>query len=472
MKIVPFVLSGGLGSRLWPLSRESFPKQFLSFFDDKSLLQSTFERVAGLADQGVVWAISNDKYRFLVQDAAEASGATYKVLLEPVGRNTAAAMAVAALNAQAEQLLLFIPSDHYIPDISLFAEAIHEGVESAKSGGIVVFGVEPKSPHTGYGYIQIKKENSSKGVVKQVKRFVEKPNTESAAEYLNSDDFYWNMGILLVRGEVLISALDQYAPDILHSARRAVQAQVVDGNFICLDRSEFESCRSESIDYAVLENYHHITMVPFHGKWSDIGSWDTVTSLVDADSNSNRIVGNGRVHGARSTYINSSYRVVVALGTDDLSIIDTADALLVASNSCISQIKDVVADMQEDNVPQAVEHRYTARPWGEYDVIEEGVCYKVKRIVVKPGGRLSLQLHHYRAEHWIVIAGTARVTCGNKIFMMSVNESTFIPVGVKHRLENIDIVPLEIIEVQSGSYLSEDDIERLDDEYGRLSTNK
>ena len=463
-KILPVILCGGSGTRLWPLSRKSLPKQFVPLIGNKSLLQLTFERVAKLADNQPVWTVASEDHRFLVRDAAEAARVSCKSILEPIGRNTAAAMAAAALNAQPEQLLLFLPADHHVPDAALFIQTIQAGVSAADQGAFVTFGITPTQPHTGYGYIQV---TDSPDAAKPVVRFVEKPDQETALTYLAAGNYYWNAGIFLVRADALIDSLQKYAPDILGVTQAAVKKQKQDGDFIHLEHQAFSSCRAESIDYAVLEQHENVAMVPFQGAWSDVGSWSAVADLTETDTNGNRIVGNGKAHQANSTYIHAPHRPVVALGTEQLLIIDTKDAVLVAAASHAEQVKDVVADLQQQNIVQATEHRHAARPWGEYDAIDEGHRFKVKRITVKPGASLSLQLHHHRAEHWIVVKGTARVTCEEKTFLLSENQSTYIPIGSKHRLENPGTIPLEMIEVQSGSYLGEDDIERFDDNYGR-----
>jgi len=463
--ITPVVLCGGSGTRLWPLSRKSLPKQFVPLIGDKSLLQTTFERVGQLSCDQSVCTVASEKHRFLVRDVAEAAKISCKSILEPVGRNTAPAMAAAALNVKPEQLLLFVPADHHVPDVELFVQTIQQGVTAAEQGVFVTFGISPSYPHIGYGYIQV---GDSGSVVKPVVRFVEKPNEETALAYLASGDYYWNAGIFLVRADVLINALSEHASDILETVQRAVQKQKLDGDFIHLDIGEFERCRSESIDYAVLERCANVVMIPFQGAWSDVGSWSAVAKFAKADPHNNRVVGNGTALFANSTYIHAPHRPVVALGTEDLLIVDTIDAVLVAAKGHDEQVKDVVADLQLQNLPQATEHRYAARPWGEYDCVDEGCRFKVKRITVKPGASLSLQLHHHRAEHWVVVKGVARVTRESEIFLLAENESAFIPVGAKHRLENPGTIPLEMIEVQSGSYLGEDDIERFDDCYGRV----
>lgn len=462
--IQPVVLCGGSGTRLWPLSRKSLPKQFVPLINEKSLLQATFERVATLAEDQHVWAVASKDHRFLVRDAAEVAGVTCTSILEPVGRNTAAAMTAAALNVKPEQLLLFLPADHHVPDVEQFVSTVRDGRAAAEAGTFVTYGVTPTHPHTGYGYIQIGKSDVP---AKPVKRFVEKPDQETALTYLAAGDYFWNTGLFLVRADYLLESMQQYAPDILEATRQAFDQRTADGDFIHLEANAFSSCRSESIDYAVLEQHTNVAMVPFHGVWSDVGSWNAVAELSQADSENNRIVGNGKAHNAKSTYIHAPHRPVVALGTEDLLIVDTTDALLVAANSHAEQVKEVVADLQSAELPQATEHRHAARPWGEYDCVDEGHRFKVKRITVKPGASLSLQLHHHRAEHWIVVKGIARVTCDDKISLLSENQSTYIPIGTKHRLENPGTTPLEMIEVQSGSYLGEDDIERFDDYYGR-----
>ena len=475
--IQPVILCGGSGTRLWPLSRKSLPKQFVPLIGHKSLLQTTFERVEKLAGEQPVWTVTSEDHRFLVRDAAEAANVICKSILEPVSRNTAPAMTTAALNAHPEQLLLFLPADHHIPDVDLFTQTVQAGIPSAEQGTFVTFGITPTMPHTGYGYIQtvsLTPNHTPEPVI----RFIEKPDQETALSYLASGNYSWNAGIFLVRAEALIKALKTHAPDILEAAQQAVEKQKIDNDFIYLDRKAFTTCRSESIDYAVIEkqaflktNTSHLTptvsMVSFQGAWSDVGSWNAVAALTETEADNNRIVGDGKTYNANSTYIHAPHRPVVALGTEELLIIDTKDAVLVASSSHAEQVKDIVADLKKQKVPQAIEHRYATRPWGEYDVIDEGHRFKVKRITVKPKSSLSLQLHHHRTEHWIVVKGIAKVICEDKTFLLSENQSTYIPIGSKHRLENPGTIPLEMIEVQSGSYLGEDDIERFDDHYGR-----
>lgn len=464
-KIKPVILCGGSGTRLWPLSRKALPKQFVPLIDNKSLLQLTLERLKLLSDEVV--CVASEEHRFLVAEAIEGAGVVGMQILEPVGRNTAAAMAVAALNAKPEDLLLFCPADHHIPDAAAFAPTIQSGVASAQQGYIVTFGVLPTFPSTAYGYIQ-QGESLGQGAANQVARFLEKPSAEVAQQLLLAGGYYWNAGIFLVQAQILIATLQAHAPDILQAARKSVSTQIIDGKFVRLGREDFEACRSESIDYAVLEKHSQVAVVPFSSAWSDVGSWNAVADLYSSDESGNRIQGRGFAFGASNTFIYAQDRPVVALGTEDLLIIDTTDALLVATRSHAEKVKDIVASLDAQGVAQATQHRRVGRPWGTYDNVDIGERFKVKRIFVNPGAKLSLQMHYHRAEHWIVVKGTAKVTRGDDEFLLSENESTYIPLGVTHRLENPGKTPLEIIEVQSGSYLGEDDIVRFEDTYGRV----
>jgi mannose-1-phosphate guanylyltransferase / mannose-6-phosphate isomerase len=472
VNIKPVILCGGSGTRLWPLSRESFPKQFVPLIDGQSLLGLTIDRVKSL---GSPICVTNEEHRFFVQELLKkVSGhLDASILLEPAGRNTATAMASAAFmpGVADSDLLLFLPSDHFVPDIDAFISTMRSGVEAARSGYIVTFGVQPSFPSTAYGYIQQANQLSDlkDGVESTyaVKRFVEKPPTDKAQEMLLSGDYLWNAGIFLCQAGVLKSALNQHAPDILTSSEMAMRLAPVDGDFVRPNSEAFLACRSESIDYAVMEHFEKVAVIPFKGAWSDVGSWNAVASLSPADESGNRINGQGLAVQSKNTYINAPHRPVVALGTNDLVIVDTPDAVLVASSDKVEQVKDVVAQLKKDGKTQAVIHRRVARPWGWYDSIDMGELFQVKRIAVKPGASLSLQMHHHRAEHWIVVKGTAKVTNGEEVFLLNENQSTYIPIGVKHRLENPSDSDLEMIEVQSGGYLGEDDIVRFEDTYGR-----
>jgi len=505
MKITPVVLCGGSGTRLWPLSRKSFPKQFVPLIGHKSLLQLTLERVvffsnhpnAELASKNLI-CVASEEHRFLVTDAleeaAKAGSATAQfvqntVLLEPVGRNTAAAMALAALSLQqdlaskkeTDGLMLFCPADHHIPDSQAFHASILQGVEAAENGAIVTFGVVPSFPSTAYGYIEqgAMLADGSQEVI----RFIEKPDATKAQALLLKGHVLWNAGIFLVSLKTLLQALATHAPDILASCQAAMsQAELERGfsgsgsaksaqapMFLRPEAGAFKTCRSESIDYAVMEHFENMVVLPFKGQWSDVGSWNAVAELSPADAEGNRVEGHGLLINSKNTFVYAPHRTVVALGTEDLLIVDTPDALLVTHRNHVESVKDVVARLESEKATQAITHRKVARPWGWYDSVDVGERFQVKRIGVKPGASLSLQKHHHRAEHWIVVAGTAEVTRGTETFLLSENQSTYIPIGEVHRLKNPGKVNLEMIEVQSGGYLGEDDIVRLEDSYGRLS---
>ena len=483
--ITPVVLCGGSGTRLWPLSRKSFPKQFVPLIGGKSLLQLTLERVRPLGPGLMV--VTAEPHRFMVADALQAVPGAVQVILEPVARNTAAAMALAALlaeqNGEPEALLLFCPSDHHIPDAAAFARTIEQGVPAAECGAIVTFGIVPSSPSTAYGYIQHGAHRSPRpDGSHQVERFFEKPNADHALQLVLSGQVLWNAGIFLCRASTLLQALQQHAPDILACCREALPqplpilpdpATVAPASpapqWVTPLPGAFAACRAQSIDYAVMEHHADVAVVPYTGAWSDVGSWNAVAELTPANADGNRIEGQGHAHLSHDTFIHAPHRPVVALGTKNLLIIDTPDALLVAHRDCAEQVKDVVAQLESQQCAQAVIHRKVARPWGWYDSIDLGERFQVKRIGVKPGASLSLQKHHHRAEHWIVVKGTAEVTRGSETFLLSENQSTYIPIGEVHRLRNPGRLELEMIEVQSGSYLGEDDIVRLEDTYGRVT---
>ena len=470
--IRPVVLCGGSGTRLWPLSRKSFPKQFVPLVGDKSLLQLTLERVSHLGGGTKTLAIcvASEDHRFLVGEAMQAANVSGSILLEPVPRNTAPAMALAALMALPDDLLLFCPSDHHIPDSASFASTVQRGVTAARSGATVTFGVVPSFPSTAYGYMEQGQKATDGSYA--VARFIEKPSAEKARALILQGGVLWNAGIFLVRAGTLLEALGQYASDILQSCQSAMRNAAHDQQFIRPDATAFSACRAESIDYAVLEHHSKVAVVPFAGAWSDVGSWNAVADLTQADAQGNRIHGQGFALHSNNTFVHAPHRPVVVLGTQDLLVIDTPDALLVAASSHVEQVKQVVARLDADNISQSVQHRKVARPWGAYDSVDVGERHQVKRITVRPGAKLSLQMHHHRAEHWIVVKGTALVTKGEEEILLTENLSTYIPLGVKHRLENPGKTDLELIEVQSGSYLGEDDIVRFEDTYGRTKTHE
>ncbi len=461
--ITPVILCGGSGTRLWPLSRKLFPKQFVPLIDGKSLLQLTLERVSLLRNS--VICVASEDHRFLVAEALQAAKVSGTVLLEPMARNTAAAMAIAALVAKPEDLLLFCPSDHHIPDAAAFAHVVKQGLAAAQSGAIVTFGISPTFPSTAYGYIR--QGSARPDGAFNVEGFTEKPVQDKAQALLLSGSALWNAGIFLCSAQTLLCALGQHAPDILQACQQAMQAAARDGSFVRPQAQAFEASRSESIDYAVMEHHSNVAMLPFASAWSDVGSWNAVADLTPADAQGNRLHGQGFALQASNTFVHAPHRSVVVLGTQDLFVIDTPDAVLIASGSHVELVKQVVARLDADKISQAVQHRKVARPWGAYDCVDIGERHQVKRITVSPGASLSLQMHRHRAEHWIVVSGTAEVVNGEQVLLLTENHSTYIPIGQKHRLTNPGKVPLELIEVQSGTYLGEDDIVRFEDTYGR-----
>ncbi|RZL84308.1 MAG: mannose-1-phosphate guanylyltransferase/mannose-6-phosphate isomerase, partial [Variovorax sp.] len=413
-----------------------------------------------------VTCIGAEEHRFMLQESMEAAGAPGRQILEPLARGTAAAVAVAALLAEPAELLLLAPADHHIPDIALFASTILRGVAAAQAGYLVTFGVTPSFPSTGYGYIEPGQplgEGADAPAGRVVAHFHEKPNAEDAQRMLLRGDMLWNAGILLASAQTLIDALEAHAPDILAACRQATLGSSIDGSFVRLDREAFAACRNESIDYAVLERHDKTAVLPFAGAWSDVGGWGAVAELHEADADGNRLSGKGSVLRARNTFVHAPLRPVVALGTEDLVIIDTQDAVLVASIHCLEQVKEVVAQLSASGHAEATQHRRVARPWGAYDRIDAGPRFRVQRLTVKPGATLALRMHHHRAEHWVVVEGTARVTKDGETMLLRENESIYIPIGVVYRLENPGKTLLEVIEIQSGGYLGEDDIVRFDE---------
>lgn len=471
-KIRPVILCGGSGTRLWPVSRESLPKQFVPLIGEQSLLDLTLERVNSLLPP---ICIANEEHRFLVASALEKQ-APYPenpvIILEPAGRNTAAAMAAAAYfpTLSNDEILLFLPADHYVPDIAKFIVTISAGISAAENGYLVTFGVQPSFPNTAYGYIEAGKPifYLGEGIASyQVQKFLEKPDAAKAQELFLSGNYFWNSGIFLCKAKNLIAALNESSPDINEQIQKSMQQLKIDGIFVRPDPELFLACRSESIDYAVMEHYSRVAVTPFNGVWSDVGSWNAVAKLSESDEAGNGVHGAAYLFESKNTYIHAGQRLVVGLGLQDMLVVDTPDAVLVAHMSLAEQIKNVVKNLKNENINQATAHQKVYRPWGWYESITLGEKYKVKRLSVNPGAALSLQLHHHRSEHWVVVSGEAQVTNGNQTMFLSQNQSTYIPIGEIHRLENPGTVPLEIIEVQLGDYLGEDDIIRLEDQYFR-----
>ena len=463
--VQPVILSGGSGTRLWPLSREAYPKQFLPLAGELTMLQATWRRVAPIASRGPL-VIANEEHRFVAAEQLQQVGAEpAAIILEPVGRNTAPAIAVAALEATRDgndALLLVLPSDHVITDEAAFRAAVQAAAGAAEAGKLVTFGIVPTGPETGYGYI---KAADGQGV-RAVERFVEKPDLDTATGYVASGQYYWNSGMFLFKASRYLQELERLQPAMLSACRDAWQSARRDADFTRLDKDAFTAVPSDSIDYAVMEKTADAVVVPLDAGWNDVGSWTALRDVSQQDGDGNAHQGDVIAIDCRNTYAYGQ-RLVAMVGLDDVIVVETDDAVLVARKDRVQQVKDVVAKLKSDRRSQAALHREVHRPWGSYDSIDMAEGFQVKRIKVKPGARLSLQSHTRRAEHWIVVRGTARVTRDNDVFELFANQSTYIPIGAKHRLENPGTEMLELIEVQSGDYLGEDDIVRYDDVYGR-----
>jgi len=473
----PVIIAGGSGTRLWPLSRATYPKQFLALHGRHSLFQQAALRLQSLAaaDIGVggLCVVGNEDHRFLVLD--QLAGLVLppaSVLLEPLGRNTAPAMTLAALHATQQgrdPVLVVTPADQSVGDEAAFTVALRRAVRAAAGGAFVVLGVAPDRPETGYGYIRC--ESSPQGEMK-VARFVEKPDAQTAEHYLQQGGYYWNSGMFVVRASVWLKALGQFRPDILAATRAAWDGRSTDAPFVRPDKALFEAIPSESIDYAVMEKCPDATefdirMVPLAAGWSDLGAWDAVWQVSAKDAAGNATTGDALFSDTRDTLVHATHRLVGVIGLNNVVVVETPDAVLVADRARSQDVKHIVGQLQQAGRSEQTLHRQVHRPWGWYDSIDSGPRFQVKRIMVKPGASLSLQKHHHRAEHWIVVSGTAEVTNGEQVILLTENQSTYIPLGQVHRLANPGKVPLEIIEVQSGSYLGEDDIVRFEDHYGR-----
>jgi mannose-1-phosphate guanylyltransferase/mannose-6-phosphate isomerase len=474
MTITPVILCGGSGTRMWPLSRGGYPKQFLNLYGDQSLLQQTATRLKGLPDVAAPLLISNNDQRFLVAEQLRSAGVhKAKIVLEPMGRNTApavAAAAVIALENNPDAVLMVLPSDHVITQNDVFQQLVLQAACVAADGKLVTFGITPTEAHTGYGYIRRGSALSASNTSFEVSAFVEKPNIEKAAEFLASGDYYWNSGMFMFRADVYLHELAQYQPKMLENVKAAVAASHRDLDFVRLGHDEFSECPSDSIDYAVMEHTEHAAVITAAGLgWNDIGSWTALADVSDADADGNNVIGDVMLDDVKNCYLRSENRMIAALGVEDLVIVETADAILVAHKDKVQDVKNIVKRLQTAGRSESVTHRKVFRPWGSYEGIDSGSRFQVKRIIVNPGSALSLQMHYHRAEHWIVVKGTARVVNGDQTLMLTENQSTYIPIGATHRLENPGKLPLELIEVQSGSYLAEDDIVRFEDSYGRAS---
>jgi len=470
MQVTPVILSGGSGTRLWPLSRKQHPKQYLSLAGDNTMLQETILRLNGLDNLADPIIVCNADHRFLVAEQCQQINIKNPtILLEPVGRNTAPAIAAAALQSLKQTddvVLLVLSADHIIQDVEAFHQAINIVSQQAQEGKLATFGIVPTDANTGYGYIK-----SSKGTIDgtyKVEEFVEKPDLETAQSYLEKGNYLWNSGMFMFKAAVLIKELTTHSPEIIVSVNNAVNNAEQDLDFIRLDKQAFESSPSDSIDYALMEKSDNVVVVPLDARWNDIGTWSALHDIGIKDTNGNVIKGDAITQDTTNTYINANHHIVATIGVDNLIVVDTSDATFIATQGKAQEVKSLVESLQADGRDEGVMHRKVYRPWGWYDSIESGKHFQVKRLHVNPGAKLSLQMHHKRAEHWVVVHGTATVTNGDKIFDLNKGESTYIPLGVTHALENNTQNPLEIIEVQSGAYLGEDDIVRFEDIYGRV----
>jgi len=469
--IVPVILSGGSGTRLWPLSREHYPKQLLALVGEETLLQQTAMRLDGMTDVSSAIVVCNEEHRFLVAEQMRQCGrAASVILLEPFGRNTAPALTLAAkslVEHGADPVMMVMPADHVIRDRSRFQQAVAEGASLASEGRLVTFGIVPTLAETGYGYIHIGEPVSSSGSARAVQEFVEKPDVSRAQQYLASGRYLWNSGIFMMRASVWLAELKLRRPEMVQACFEAYQQGKVDTDFFRVGSAAFEKCPGDSIDYAVMEKTDRAVVVPLDAGWSDVGAWSSLWQVCNHDAQGNALRGDVLTHDTHDTLLFAEHRLLAAVGLRDVIVVETADAVLVASREHAQDVKEIVQRLKQDRREERLAHRRVYRPWGHYESIDRGPRFQAKRITVNPGAALSLQMHHQRAEHWVVVKGHARVTRGDDVFDLIENQSTYIPIGTRHRLENVSDEPLEMIEVQSGSYLGEDDIVRFEDKYSR-----
>jgi len=465
--IAPVILSGGSGTRLWPLSRKLYPKQFINLVNETTLFQDTILRLPKDVAEPLI--ICNEEHRFLAAEQLREIGKKTKgIILEPEGRNTAPAVALAALqfiNKGEDPILLVLSADHLIKNIEAFHQSITIASELAENNKLITFGIVPDKAETGYGYIEANINNTDDYY--SIKSFTEKPSQKNAKKYLDSGNYLWNSGMFMFKASVFLSELEKFEPEILSACKKSCTTKNIDSDFIRIDNDAFHQCPNESIDYAVMEHTKNGVVVPLDANWSDVGSWSSLWDIKTKDNNDNVSKGDVFLEDVNNTYTYSSNRLVSVIGVSNLVIVDTQDALLVADKQQTHNIKKIVARLNNDKRSEVDSHRKVFRPWGYYDLVDSGEGFQVKRIVVNSGAKLSLQKHKYRAEHWVVVKGVALVTCGDKIFELVENQSTYIPQGSIHRLENHQDIPLEIIEIQTGSYLGEDDIIRFEDDYQR-----
>ena len=467
--LLPVIMAGGSGSRLWPLSRKLFPKQFLTLHGDNTMLQTTINRLQTVPHLPPMF-ICNEAHRFIVAEQLRISNvSTSGIILEPVGRNTAPAIALAAFQALRDgddPLLLVLAADHIIKNEVAFAETVKKAKHFAEQGNLVTFGIVPTAPETGYGYIMRGSSLQNKdGFI--VEQFVEKPDSLTAQNYLDSGNYYWNSGMFLFKASSYLAELKKYCPDIYSTCEQSILTSKSDADFVRIEKNSFVECPDDSIDYAVMEKTSKAIVVPMDCNWSDVGSWSSLWDVSDKDDNGNVIRGDVIATDTHNSLIYSQNKLVATIGLEDIAIVETKDAILVAKQSDVQKVKNIVEQLKSEDRDEFAHHREVFRPWGKYDSVDNGERFQVKRITVNPGEKLSIQMHHHRAEHWVVVSGTAKVTNGDKEILVTENQSTYIPIGVIHALENPGKMPLELIEVQSGSYLEEDDIVRFQDRYGR-----
>ncbi len=469
--LLPVIMAGGTGSRLWPMSRELYPKQFLRLYGQRSMLQETVLRLDDVdAREPVV--ICNQEHRFLVaEQLRQINKLSHNIILEPVGRNTAPAIALAALSAIEngdDPILLVLAADHIINNKLAFHQAIKSAFKFALQGRLVTFGIVPTGPETGYGYIHRGQEETlDEQIAYQVSRFVEKPNKETAESYIASGEYYWNRGMFMFRAKKYLEELEKFRPDILDACKAAIQGCKESDEFIKVDRDLFIACPDESVDYAVMEKTTDAVVVGLDADWSDVGSWSALWEVSPKDDKGNVLTGDTFLHNANNCYINTDEKLIAAIGVDDLVIINTKDAVLVVNKDQVQDVKKVVEYLKANHRSEYKRHREIYRPWGRCDVVVQTERFNVNRITVKPGAAFSMQMHHHRTEHWVILSGTGEVTIKDQKFLLTENQSTFIPIGAQHRLENPGKIPLELLEIQSGSYLGDDDIIRIKDQYGR-----
>lgn len=469
MNIVPVILLGGSGTRLWPVSRKNHPKQFLNLTGDQTLLQATLSRLDGIEGLDSSIVLCNEAHRFTTaEQLTEMNRDLGDIILEPVGKNTAPAVAIAALRALQKHddvLLLVLPADHVIRDTETFQNAVSLAAKAAADDNLVTFGIVPTKPETGYGYV--KRGEAVNDSLHKVAQFVEKPDLETAEAYVASGEYYWNSGMFLYKASVFLQELEKFNPEMIASCTTALNKSQHDLDFIRLDKESFTSCPSDSIDYAVMENTDRAVTVPLDAGWNDVGSWDALWEIEEKCADGNVLRGDVLTHDSKDCLVRAENKLVTLVGVDNLVVIETKDAVLVAAKNKVQDVKAIVQKLHSDLRSEVELHREVYRPWGKYDGIDEGERFQVKRITVKPGESTSMQMHYHRAEHWIIVSGMAEITCGDKTFMCGENESAFIPQGSKHRISNPGKLPMEMIEVQTGSYLGEDDIVRFEDQYGR-----